>query len=109
MCIPFGGAALISFVIGLILQKKPTLRRPMTFFSNFFITTSILAVYFLPNIETDKSASVFHYFIVCTYLFSLSCLLAILFGVLSSAIVYIVEPKNLGIGWGVIGSALGLS
>jgi hypothetical protein len=53
MCIPFGGAALISFVLGLILQKKPTLRRPMTFFSNFFITISILAVYFLPNIGAD--------------------------------------------------------
>jgi hypothetical protein len=40
---------------------------------------------------------------------TVSFLVAIEHGVLSSSIIYIVDPKNLGIAWGVIGSMIGIS
>jgi hypothetical protein len=50
-----------------------------------------------------------HYIVIALQFATMSYLLSILYGVLSSSIVYVVEPRYLGIGWGVIGSTIGIS
>lgn len=109
MFIPFGAATIISYVLGLMLDKKPKLRRVIIFSSTILYTIGLLVVYYLPNVSGDDETPIFHYIVICLQLFTLSYLISILYGVLSSSIVYIVSPKYLGIAWGVIGSTIGFS
>ncbi len=40
---------------------------------------------------------------------TISFMMSILYGCLSSSIRYVVDEKHIGIGWGIIGSTVGLS
>jgi hypothetical protein len=66
-------------------------------------------MYLLPNIQKDEETPLIHYFVIAIQFMSVSYLLSILYGVLGSAIVYIVSYRHLGIAWGVIGSTIGIS
>jgi len=66
-------------------------------------------MYFLPNVSENEEPNWLHYVVIALQFVTVSYLLSILYGVLSSSIVYIVNPKHLGIGWGVIGSTIGFS
>lgn len=109
MFIPYGAAAIISIFLGLILEKKPKLRRTLIGSSTISYSLGLLLMYFLPNIGDDDEPTALHYVVIALQFFTVSYSLSILYGVLSSSIVYIVRPKNLGIGWGVIGSTIGFS
>lgn len=85
------------------------MRRILMFSSTLIYSIGLLAVYYLPNVTGDDETPVFHYILIGFQFFSVSYLLSILYGVLSSSIVYIVDKKYLGIAWGVIGSTIGFS
>jgi len=79
------------------------------FSSTVLYSIGLLAVYYLPNITGDDETPSFHYVVIGFQFLTVSYLLSILYGVLSSSIVYIVSSKHLGIAWGVIGSTIGFS
>ena len=109
MFIPYGAAAIISFFLGLVLEKKPKLRRTLMGSSTITYSIGLLLMFLLPNVEDGDKPTVLHYVVIALQFITVSYSLSILYGVLSSSIVYIVSPKNLGIGWGVIGSTIGFS
>jgi len=109
MCIPFALAAFISFFLGLLLDKRPLLRRKIILSSTSFFTLGLLSIYLLPNIPPGTRPPTSYYLLISLQLLSVSYLIAMEHGVLSSALVYIVSERHFGIAWGVIGSAIGLS
>jgi membrane-bound acyltransferase YfiQ involved in biofilm formation len=50
MFIPYGAAAIICFLLGLLLDKRPKMRRPLMTLSNVAYSIGLLLVYFLPNV-----------------------------------------------------------
>lgn len=50
MFLPFGAGALIAFILGLILAKKPTYRRKLVVSSTVFYSLGLLTIYLMPNI-----------------------------------------------------------
>lgn len=53
MFIPYGAAAIICFLLGLLLDKRPKMRRPLMTLSNVAYSIGLLLVYFLPNVTDD--------------------------------------------------------
>lgn len=85
------------------------MRRILILSSTLIYSIGLLAMYYLPNVTENDKTSIFHYVIISFQFLTVSYLLSVLYGVLSSSIVYIVSPKYLGIAWGVIGSTIGFS
>ncbi len=109
MFIPYGAAAFISFFLGFVLKRKPKLRRILVASSTIIYSIGLLLMYLLPNVDNNEEPTILHYIVISLQFVTVSYSLSILYGVLSSSIVYIVSAKNLGIGWGVIGSTIGFS
>ena len=53
MFIPYGAAAFTSFLLGLVLEKKPKLRRILVGSSTIAYSMGLLAMYFLPNVSDN--------------------------------------------------------
>ncbi len=109
MFIPYGLAAVFSFLIGRILTKNPTLKRKIIIFGSILFSVGILATFLLPNIDKSCTVPSYYYGIVGIQFLTISLMMSILYGCLSSSIKYVVDENHLGVGWGVIGSTVGLS
>jgi hypothetical protein len=90
MFIPYGAAPIICFLLGLLLNVYPTFRRPCMAITNICYSAGLLFVYFLPNIDSDDKPTGLHYIAIIFQLFTISAVLAILYGVLSASIVYVI-------------------
>jgi hypothetical protein len=66
-------------------------------------------MYFLPNVSDGDQPTMIHYIVIILQFVTISYSMSVMYGVLSSSIVYIIDAKYLGIGWGVIGSTIGFS
>lgn len=91
MFIPYGIAALISFILGLILQKKPKLRRKLILSSTIIQTIGLFFVFILPNVNSGDNPTSLHYIVIAIQFLTVSYAYAMLFGVVSSSIIYIVK------------------
>jgi MFS family permease len=107
--IPYGLAAAFSFLIGKVLNKIPTLKRKIIVFGSILYSVGILASFLLPNIDKSEPVPSYYYGIVGIQFLTISLMMSILYGCLSSSIKYVVDENHLGVGWGVIGSTVGLS
>ena len=107
--IPYGVAALLSFLIGRTLEKRPQIKRKIILTGGIMFCLGMIGSYLLPNIETNAKIPTFYYVFVGLQFVTISLMMSILYGCLSSSIKYVVDEENLGIAWGVIGSSVGLS
>lgn len=51
MFIPYGIAAFLSLLLGLLLEKKPKLRRTLMIVAAIIYSVGMLVIYFLPNLN----------------------------------------------------------
>ena len=109
MFIPYGVAAAFSFLIGNLLQKRPNLKRKIILAAAGLFSIGVLATFLLPNIDPNEATPFSYYFVVGLQFLTISLLMSVLYGCLSSSIKYVVDENHLGVGWGVIGSTVGLS
>ena len=52
--IPYGVAAIFSFMIGSILVKKPMLKRTIILVGSIMFSLGILGTFLLPNIDKNQ-------------------------------------------------------
>jgi hypothetical protein len=52
--IPYGVAAIFSFMIGSILAKKPKLKRTIILVGSIMFSLGILGTFLLPNIDKNQ-------------------------------------------------------
>lgn len=106
LMIPFGAMTIYSMIIGKVLAILPHIRRKilvLTFAFNFFM---IIILYYLPN-STQPSS--YHYFFVIVFLLSESVGLGTYYSGVMPLVVLVVPETTLGLGWGIIGTAIAFS
>lgn len=104
--IPYSIEALFSIIFGIIMSRKPTIKRNIYMASTFLYFVGHIGLYLLPQTQNPTPS---YYVVIAFFCLTLSFSFSIFYCVILVAVPYVVEPKTVGTAFGVIGSVVGLS
>jgi len=108
LLIPYTLGSLFSLIFGRILSLRPTARRIMIFANSFLISSAMILLYFLPNVNQKEDVDTYRFVVVVIFLVMFSMFSGSIYTVLTSSVSLLADKKRLGTAWGVVGTALGL-
>jgi len=89
--IPYGLAAICSYLIGKILHRNAKLKRKIIVLGSILFSIGIFFSYLLPNIDSNHLPPTYYYSVVGFQFITISFMMSILYGCLSSSIKYVVD------------------
>lgn len=110
LLMPYFLGAIFSLIFGKLVGTKITkIRRKIILLCPLLLLVGVVALYFLPNNQTEADITSFHYLVIVFFLIQLSLMVGSIFSVISSSLSLLVDQRRLGTAWGVCGMAIGLS
>ena len=105
MMIPYGVMSIYGIIIGKILADNPTFRRKLLVLAYSLNFVLFIFFYYLPNTNEPSNT---HFIIVIFFLLSMSIGMGSFYSGVMPLVPMVVPEKNLGLAWGVIGTAIAL-